>query len=264
MTARRRAGLRGRLALSSWALAAALAACSQEAAPSDELEDAANTVVVAVEGADNGDAAGPYAPRDDCSSLPGSAAFLATLDRAIARRDADALVTLAADDIVLDTPDQGAAGGTAMLRRRLAETDGALWRELSRIGAMGCAVDAAGGLTRPWFAAQVGADESPALAIITGTKVPFLDQPRADGPVIARLSWEAVELVPEDAQTSEYFRVRLADDDADALDEVPPRIGGEPAEGYVAAKDLRLAKALSLSATSRNGRWRIVRIAGLQ
>ena len=253
-----------RLALAGVALAAALAACSQEAAPSEDLEEAANTVVAAVEGESEFEAAGPYAPRDDCSSLPGSAPFLATLDRVIAQRDTDALVTLAADDIVLGAPDQNAPGGTAMLRRRLAEADGALWRELSRIGAMGCAVDAAGGMTRPWFAAQIAADASPALAVITGSNIPFLEQPRADGPVIARLSWEAVELVPEDDQTPEYFRVRLADDDADALDEVPPRIGGEPAEGYVAAKDLRLAKATSLSATSRNGRWRIVRIGGLQ
>ncbi len=237
-----------------------LAACNREVAPSEEVKEAADIVVAAVEGESGPPAGGPFAPRDECTDLPGAPAFLAALDRAIARRHREALTALAADDIKLGPPDTPTTDGNAMLARRLARPDGAIWTELAQLRQLGCAANDEGGMTLPWHAEEVipggdGAERSP-IAIVTGRDVPLYRSPDENAQVIARLSHEAVEMVPEAARSASFVHVRLVDGPADA-GVAPEPIGPGPA-GYIASDNLRRLDALTLKAASRNGRWRIV------
>ena len=72
------------------ALTLALAACSQENAPSEAISKAAKKVAEKVEGAEPPKLAeGPYAPRDECVTVKGSGEFRAALSKAVAGRDAE-------------------------------------------------------------------------------------------------------------------------------------------------------------------------------
>ena len=83
---------------------------------------------------------GAYAPRDTCVKTPRARAFVAALRRAIARRDARALVGLAAPDVRLDF---GGGSGKPLLLSQLTGAQGpALWRELRRGVRLGCGMDA--------------------------------------------------------------------------------------------------------------------------
>ena len=75
-------------------------------------------------------AKGRFAPRDECADVEGAAAFRDRLTTAIAARDDDALVALAASDVVLDF---GGGGGTAHLRELLHQSGGALWDEVKQL-----------------------------------------------------------------------------------------------------------------------------------
>ena len=232
---------------SAAALLALLAACSQSDAPSDQMEKAAEEVVSAVEGEPEQAAAGPLAPRNDCAEMPEAAGFLRTLNEAIASRDADALVALAAEDVKLDF---GGAGGTAELRRRLSAEDGALWVELDELVQLGCAENTQGGITLPWYFEQSLPVEGTNAFVVTGVDVPLYRAPAEDAPVMTTISWQAVELAPGEEQEG-FRRVML------------PQEGPEPGEappttGYVVQDKLRSLVDYRLTAASRNGRWRII------
>jgi len=252
--------MRARWAPAPWAAAAmiVLAGCSQSHAPSEEVEQAAEDVVRAVEGEPAQPKAGQFAPRNDCAEMPGAAGFLRELNEAIAARDADALIALAADDIKLDF---GGGSGTAEFRRLLGETDGALWAELAELADLGCATNSQGGITLPWFFEQQLPVADPFSSfIVAGQNVPVYEAPGSDAPTIARLSWDVVELAQGGPEVEGYRHVRLGPALAQG-GELPT--GGElPREeeltGYVAEDALRSMVDYRLIAASRNGRWRII------
>src|SRR5688500_15717313 len=119
------------------ALLLTCAACSQDDAPAEEIAEAAEEVVApASEPAPL--AKGEWAPRDDCGQVEGAGAFRERLAAAVEARDAEALVALAASDILLDF---GGGSGTAELRARLEDASFDLWDELDALLALGCAAN---------------------------------------------------------------------------------------------------------------------------
>ncbi|MEL1249799.1 hypothetical protein [Aurantiacibacter gilvus] len=231
--------------LAAVTLFAALSACDRSDPPSDRIERAAEQLVSDAEGETlPARPTGPFAPRDECRDQPGGGAFLASLLDAVATREADDLLALSSEDIRLDF---GGGNGAAELRDRLAADDGALWDELAEIVAMGCASDGAT-MTMPWYFAQGLPVDPYGGMIVTGEEVPLLDEPSADAPVLASLSWEAVELTgsPETDVAGGFTRVSWAQGAA-----------GQTLVGFVESDRLRPYIDYRLIASRRNGSWHL-------
>lgn len=216
----------------------ALAACSQENAPSEAISKAAGKAVEkAVGTAPPKLAEGPYAPRDECAEVPGAPEFRARLSAAVKARDADALLALAAPDIQLDF---GGGSGTAELRKRLGDPAYDLWDELDTLVALGCAKSAGGGITLPWYFAQdFGELDVLNAIIVTGEDVPLRETADKAGPVIAAVSWDAVTLVGRFAPEAAFHRVKTRDGKV----------------GFIAADKLRPIAGYRVIASSRDGKW---------
>lgn len=226
-------------------LLALLAACDRSDPPSERLGRAAEELVTKTEReplpAQRPD--GPWAPREECNDLPGAMDFLASLQAAIDMRDADALLALAADDVKLDF---GGGAGKQELRERLAADEGAHWEMLAELLELGCAADDQTTITLPWYFAQDIAVDPYMGAIVTGEDVPLYDTPANDASVLANLSWEAVEMLPDETESEGFDRVTWTDPEA-----------GEQVEGYIVSEELRSIIDYRLIANRRNNRWRI-------
>jgi hypothetical protein len=216
-----------------------LTGCNRHHAPSDRLADTASELVGAKKPAPPPLAQGPYAPRDSCGDLAGAEDFRNQLAAAVRARDADALVSLAAEDVKLDF---GGGTGRAELRQRLADKDWMVWDELDQLLALGCADNQQGGITLPWFFEQHIDKVDPAAGmLVTGEKVPLQASPDPKGPVVGTISWDVVEiktLQPDDP----YQQVTASD--------------GK--QGYIATDKLRSLLDYRLLASQRNGKWSIV------
>ena len=232
----------------SMALLALLAACDRSDPPSERLERAAGELVKEVEStpAPERQAEGPWAPRNECDDLPGGMDFLASLQAAVDTRDADALVALAADDVKLNF---GGGAGTQQLRGRLAANDGAHWDELAQLLELGCAARDETGMTLPWYFDQEVPVDAYMGAIVTGEDVPLYDAPASDAEVITTLSWDAIELLPDETPQEGFDRVGWLDPQTN-----------ERVEGYIASEMLRSMLDYRLIANRRNNRWRITAI----
>ncbi len=220
------------------ALATLSAACSQENAPSEAINQAADKVVELVDGSTPVKLAqGQYAPRDECQDTPGAEDFRKQLETAVEAKDADLLAALAAPDVKLDF---GGGSGTSVLRSRLDAKEQDLWSELSDLVKLGCAVNPQGGITIPWYAAKPidGVDPNTDM-LVTGEDVPVRKDLDKASPVIAKVSWNFVRLVdglqPEDA----FQKVRFAKDQT----------------GFIATDKLRSPLDYHLIASSRDGKW---------
>lgn len=183
---------------------------------------------------------GRFAPRDECIAVPGAAAFRAALAEAVRKRDAEALVALAAPEVKLDFGD---GAGQAELRRRLTGEGGAeLWRELAALPPLGCAVDR-GNLVLPWFFAQdLGGDDPYGMLLVTGERVPLLPKADAEARPVRLLSWALVE--PEEGY-----------DERAAFQ--PVRVAGGGPSGFVDAARLRSPIGYRLIAGRTTVGWKI-------
>ncbi|MCT2558586.1 hypothetical protein N0B51_06290 [Tsuneonella sp. YG55] len=220
------------------ALATLAAACSQENAPSEAINKAADKVVKTVDGsASDASGRGEYAPRDDCGDTPGAENFRRQLGAAVEARDADRLAALAAPDVKLDF---GGGAGTAVLRSRLSRKEQDLWGELDDLLKLGCAVNAQGGITIPWYAAKPLEGVDPAAdMLVTGEGVPVRRDADADSPEIAQVSWNFVRLV-DGLQPEDDFQKVAFDGDK---------------TGFIATDRLRSPLDYRLVASSRDGKW---------
>ncbi|HTM96499.1 MAG TPA: hypothetical protein VL100_11885 [Croceibacterium sp.] len=213
-----------------------LAACSQRDAPADDVAETAQKIV--------GDATptpaladGKYAPRDDCGAVEGADLFRQRLALAIEARDSEGVAALSADDVKLDFGD---GSGRAELVTRLDNADGKLWGELEALLSLGCAENDQGGITLPWYFEQnIPLDPYKAM-IVTGEEVPLLLGPDPKSQQLAMIDWDAVELIDGLKTEQPYQHVKF----------------GEK-EGYIETAKLRSVIDYRLSASSRNGRWRI-------
>ena len=186
-------------------------------------------------------ASGPYAPRDACAALDGEEDFRLALAKAVAARDADALLKLADPQVRLDF---GNAHGGDLLRKRLASPIYKLWDELAAIVPLGCASQAKDSLTIPWYFAQdFGKRDSAGVMLVIGKDVPLLASPSDQGAVSAKLSWDAVELAPGETVAGKGAFAKVATFD------------GKP--GYIARKSLRALTDYRLMANRTADGWRI-------
>lgn len=229
----------------SLALLALLSACDRHNPPSEKLERAAEELVseVDTETLPAQQPEGPWAPRNECNAIPGGTDFLASLQAAIDTRDADALVALAADDVKLDF---GGGAGHLELRERLAANDGEQWQVLAELLELGCAATDEAMMTLPWYFAQDIPVDPYTGSVVTGENVLLHSEPTDNAPVLAQLSWDAVELLPEQDADSAFVHVSWTDPDS-----------AEVLEGYMPREALRPVIDYRLIASRRNNRWRI-------
>ena len=212
-------------------------ACSQDDAPAEDVAKAAEQRVAPTP-APSPLAKGKWAPQDACAEVEGADRFRQQLAAAVAARDIDRVVALAADDVKLDF---GGGAGSAELRRRLADGSLGLWGELDALMALGCAVNDQGGITIPWFFDQELGAVDPAYAmVVTGEDVPLLERPDSASRPVATISWDLVEIASFDPG-SPYQQVAF----------------GEDKRGFIASDSLRSLLDYRLTASSRNGRWHI-------
>ncbi len=176
-----------RLAMEFFGSALLLAACSpvEEGAGPSTVDDGPTA-----------EAIGPLAPRDECSSVEGLGALQAALMKAVAARDADALLLLVDENVQLDF---GGGSGRAELRHRLTAPDFRLWDEIEAALALGCgfATSADGGhyAAWPWYFSKdvIPLDPYEAM-IVTGSDVPLRAGPSAASEQIGAVSWDYVQL----------------------------------------------------------------------
>jgi hypothetical protein len=183
---------------------------------------------------------GRYAPRNECTRLPGAPAFRDALAAAVARRDVEALARLAAPRVKLDF---GGGAGRNSLRRHMRGSEGSVrWRALSRLLPLGCAASH-GELTLPWFFAQDLGDLDPFNVLLaTGAKVAVYPRARASVKPVGQLAWQLVKPLASFDQTQAFQQVQL--------------VGGA-LTGYVATAQLRSPVDYRLTATRTSGNWRI-------
>ena len=227
------------------ALLAVLSACDRHDPPSEKLERAAEELVSEVESEalPAQQPEGPWAPRNECNGVPGGTDFLASLQAAIDTRDADALVALAADDVKLDF---GGGAGAGELRERLAANDGEHWNTLAALLELGCAATDETTMTLPWYFAQDIPVDPYAGKVVTGEGVLLHSTPTDNAPVLAQLTWDAVEMLPDQPGDSALAHVSWTDPDS-----------AEVLEGYIPREVLRSIIDYRLIASRRNDRWRI-------
>src|SRR6478609_10555390 len=226
----------------TWPVAIALllscAACNQEDAPAADVAAAAEKLVEP-SAPESPLAEGKWAPQDTCAEVEGADEFRARLAAAVKARDIDGMVALAADDVKLDF---GGGTGSAELRKRLADPSLGLWGELDALMTLGCSANKEGGITIPWFFDQDVGETDPYYAmLVTGENVPLLERPDPKSKALATISWDLVEIASLNPESA-YQRVELPDHKV----------------GFVATDKLRSLIDYRLSASSRNGRWRII------
>ncbi|WP_340586743.1 hypothetical protein [Erythrobacter alti] len=238
-----------RHALLAAILVTSLAACDRSDPPVKKLERAAEDMMGEVQGENlPRQAKGPYAPRNECLDQPGAAEFLLDLRNAAAARNADALVALSADDIMLDF---GGGAGTELLRERLAEESGYLWNALDEVLILGCASDGAR-MTMPWYFTQDIKADPYMGAIVMGEDVPLYRSASEDSEVLGQISWNIVEAQEGRREGDRFAEVIWINPNDDT-----------PVEGYVEVEKLRSIIDYRLIVTRRNNRWRITNfIAG--
>lgn len=228
-----------------------LAACGQASDPAPAASES-TAAAIADTGAEAPSAAqalldgqvsprqkGTYAPRDDCAPIPGATAFRRALAAAVLARDAEAVAALAEPAVRL-----GFAGddGRDRLRAKLPENKGELFAELEALLRLGCATDATGGITMPWYFAQDYGDlDSYSAMIVTGVDVPLLTAADEGAAVKQSLSWDLVTLDKGWFPEKPY-------QEATTLAGV---------KGFVPTGRLRSMLDYRLLATRQNGAWKI-------
>ena len=219
------------------ALVLSCAACNQDQARAEEVAEAAEKLVAPA--APSPLAKGKWAPQDTCARLEGADQFRTQLAAAIRARDVDGVLALAADDVKLDF---GGGAGTAELRSRLADPELGLWSELDALMALGCSANDEGGITIPWFFDQDLGQADPYFAmLVTGEDVPLRERPDPASKPVATISWDLVEIATLDPE-NDWQRVEF----------------GDGKVGFIATDTLRSVIDYRLTASSRNGRWRII------
>jgi hypothetical protein len=223
------------------ALLLTCAACSEDA-PAEQVAEAADEIVAPAAKAARL-AKGPWAPRDECAGLEGAAAFRERLAAAVEGRDVDALVALAADDIMLDF---GGNGGADELRRQLEDPGSMLWEDLEELTALGCAVNEQGGVTIPWiFAQDLGEADPYETVLVTGEQVPVRRTAEPTSEQIGSVSWDIVKRATEAIEADDEFH---------------PVVLPDGRRGYIAGNMLRSVIDYRLIAASGNGGWRITNL----
>ena len=229
--------------------ALALAACSQAEEPADPAaSESPSSTTPADEPSDatpaTQAASGPLAPRDECTSVEGLGELQTKLKKAVAARDADALMALVDKNVQLDF---GGGSGQAELHKRLTSPDYLLWDEIEQALALGCGFDkSADGnnyATWPWYFSKdvIPLDPFEAM-IVTGGNVPLRDGASATAKQIGTVSWDYVQL-------KEYSE-----------DPYLPVVTSDGKAGFMEAKKLRSLVDYRIMADKIDGKWKVTTI----
>jgi hypothetical protein len=212
--------------------ASGAAALPEDSLPEDATPDGAHKYLTSLT---NPPQTGPWHPRDACVDLPGALEFREKLAAAVLARDADALVALSSNDVMLDF---GGGAGAAEFKKRLTGKDDYLWKALQNLIPLGCAaVD--GSLNMPWYFAQdIPVDDPYFAMMVKGVNVPVHDAPKADAKAIGQISWDTVELLKDPGV---YAEVKLRDGKT----------------GYIETAKLRSLIDYRLIAERRGEEWKI-------
>jgi hypothetical protein len=190
-------------------------------------------------------------PVDETGLDPAFARFRTRLETAVARRDARALVTLSAPDILLGF---GGSGGLGDLRRLLdhATTRRTLWRELEAITALGAVRAGPDAFCMPYPSCApeengpthslIGFDPLHTVVVVR-PDARFRRSAEPAATVIRRLDHAVMTRLPADASTPDtVWRVRDADG----------RVG------YIDSADARMLAGPRMEVARGNDGWRIV------
>ncbi|WP_162789464.1 SH3 domain-containing protein [Altererythrobacter sp. ZODW24] len=179
-----------------------------------------------------------FSPRDECSKIEGATEFRSALSTAVDARDADALLALVTDDILLDF---GGGSGKAELRKRLTDTNYNLWSELPEILKLGCASDDGSRLSLPWYFNQEMGNIDPFEGyLVTGSRVALRAGPSLNSKVVTRISWQPVVLVRDGAnERTKFMRVQ----------------GPDGQTGFMHRDYLRSFIDYRIQASQQDGRW---------
>ena len=129
-------------------------------------------------------------PVDQCNGDPAFARFRSELQSAVAREDADRLVALMDDKVLLTF---GGRQGRDQFRAHWLSNpaEGAkLWRELRDVLTLGCAVDGESRVFPSMFAQADGLDGFETWIARPGARLRA--RPSAQAPVVAKLSWHVL------------------------------------------------------------------------
>lgn len=153
---------------------------------------------------------GKLQPADEAARDPEFFAFLAHLQAAVARHDAEAV--LAAVDPKIRTS-FGTGGGIEEFRKKwkLPSADSPLWDELGTVLAFGGAFREGGSYAAPYvFARWPEPFDSFEHVAVLGTSVRVRSEPGLQGKILTALSFDVVKLAAP-ATDSEWTRIKLRD-----------------------------------------------------
>ncbi len=190
--------------------------------------------------------AGQYPPGDECAAIRDFAPVRAALKKAVATRNAVALLNITSPTIVWGFGDVNGTRSTfashwGLNDPKKAKTS-AIWAEMDAVMKLGCAVDD-GMIAMPHMFWRLPANDiGPATFLVTGTRVNLRAAPDLKARVLGALSWEVVEDMGGDEKGAAGWRkVRTKDG----------------RQGYIRQDFLRDGYDYRIIFAREKGRWRI-------
>lgn len=184
-------------------------------------------------------------PVDEAARDPELVEFRQQLMQAVARRDVEAIIQNASEDIVLGFEDEH---GQATFRELIAHDPAAFWADLGRILGLGGSFND-GDFIAPYIT-STWPDETGCEWAVLGRGVRLRARPDLSAPVVAILDYDLVEGIyypsPPVTDTDGWTRVRIA----------------SGVVGFVSTALLRSPIDQRLRFTKKSGRWQIASFVG--
>ncbi|MES2056154.1 MAG: hypothetical protein V4564_09465 [Pseudomonadota bacterium] len=181
-------------------------------------------------------------PKDECARDPGLAATLRQLHAAHDKRDARPLLDLINDDVLFSFGD--GAGKADFIRAWKLDRNpqrSAIWAELGKVLALGCALDR-DKASIPHFYARAGAGRDGfATWIPIVPNVNLRRMPRPNAPVVKMLRWDILSSVGHPSEVGRWAKVETDERQA----------------GYVRTDLLQNLAGYRILLSKSRGRWRI-------
>jgi hypothetical protein len=181
-------------------------------------------------------------PVDQASSIPELFAVRAQLQAAVARRDAQAVMSALSREVRLSFgSEEGIDDFKRLWRPDLPNSP--LWETLSTVLALGGAFDPDGTFTAPYVFTQWPQDKEAAIHVVAlGAAVRVHAAARADAAVVAVLDFEIVELAAPPEPQARWVRVKA----------------GAGRSGFVDGRWVRSATDYRITFARREGRWQVI------
>ena len=181
-------------------------------------------------------------PVDQATAVPDFFSFRAQLQAAVARRDADAVLSVLSKDVKLSF---GGDAGSADFKTlwKPDAPDSVLWETLATVLALGGTFAADGTFTAPYvFAAWPEDRDAFSFMAAIGSGIRVRSAPSSTAPVVDALDFAIVEIVEPTAADAKWVRIRLP----------PDRIG------FVDRRLLRSPIDYRINFAKLDGRWQVV------